>query len=57
MERFSFALFAASCTVIAALLLLDVSGLTALEPIPRKALEVASAGMMVGFAAWAVRML
>jgi hypothetical protein len=39
------------------LLLLDASGLMALKLLPHRALEVASAGMIVGFAAWAVRML
>ena len=51
------ALFAAICTVLACLLLLNAAGLLALEPLPDRALEVASAGLMVGFAAWAVVLL
>ena len=57
MDRFSFALFAAMCTLLGTLLLLDASGLLILEVLPRKALEVAAAGMMVGFAVWAVMLL
>jgi ABC-type nickel/cobalt efflux system permease component RcnA len=57
MDRFSFALFAAICTAIACLLLLDAAGLMVLDPLPRRALEVASAGLMVGFATWAIGQL
>ena len=53
MDRFSLAAFAAICTVMACLLLLNAAGLVALSPFPDRALEVASAGLMVGFAAWA----
>ena len=51
------ALFVAICTVMACLLLLNAAGLMVLDPLPDRALEVASAGLMIGFAAWAVVLL
>ena len=54
MDRFSLALFAAICTVMACSLLLNAAGLMSLGSFLDRTLEVASAGLMVGFAAWAI---
>jgi len=57
MDRFSSALFAAICKVMACLLVLNAAGLPGLSPFPDRALEVAPAGSTVGLAAWAIVLL
>ncbi len=57
MNRLLLASFAAICTAVSGLLLLDAAGLVRLDPVPRQALVVASAGLIIGFVVWAVVLL
>lgn len=54
MDRLWLASFAAICAAVAGLLFLAATGMVVLDPFPRQALEVASAGLITGFVVWFV---
>ncbi len=57
MDRLLLAPFAAICTVVIGLLLLNAAGLVALGPSPHQPLIVASAGLIIGVVVWAILLL